>query len=124
MRIAFTGHRDQVCAESDLAAIYAEFPNAEWSSGDAVGFDNQVESFARAHGTVTSWAVHGEVLRRAYASVWREGVRIVAILRVNSGKCKGLAHFDHRRVVFVRWANHFERLFSETICQIVHEPCV
>ncbi len=50
MRIAFTGHRDQVCEPNDLVQLLREFPTALWITGGAEGFDNQVEEFCTTHG--------------------------------------------------------------------------
>lgn len=47
MKIGFTGHRDKKCNPNQLDLILKEFPDAIWITGGAVGFDNQVEEFAK-----------------------------------------------------------------------------
>ena len=49
MNIAFTGHRDKTSSDVTLAALHAEFPEATWVHGGAVGFDSQVAAYAASH---------------------------------------------------------------------------
>lgn len=49
MNIAFTGHRDKTAPPADLEMIYAQYPNATWIHGGAMGFDSQVSLFAATH---------------------------------------------------------------------------
>lgn len=49
IKIAFTGHRNKVANDCDLAEISAKYPNAVWIHGGAKGFDSQVARFARSH---------------------------------------------------------------------------
>jgi hypothetical protein len=51
--IGFTGHRNRVTEESELDLIAAENPGAIWVHGGAIGFDTQVENYAKAHGIQT-----------------------------------------------------------------------
>ena len=60
MIILFTGHRNKLCDESDLADIHRSFPDATWLHGGAIGFDTQVENYAVAHG------IHRIVMRPNY----------------------------------------------------------
>ncbi len=53
MNIAFSGHRDKSVDVSRLEQIRVQYPSATWVHGGAVGFDTQVETFAKAHGIAT-----------------------------------------------------------------------
>ena len=48
MIIGFTGHRDCIVDPSLFNALLGEFPDASWCHGGAVGFDTQVNDFAKA----------------------------------------------------------------------------
>lgn len=50
MRIGFTGHRDCVTTDAELDRIAAMYPGAVWVHGGAIGFDTQVDKYAKAHG--------------------------------------------------------------------------
>lgn len=47
--IAFTGHRNRITDESELARIQATHPGATWLHGAAAGFDQQVAAYAHRH---------------------------------------------------------------------------
>lgn len=53
MRIAFSGHRDQISDTSSLDDIRALDPAAVWVHGGAQGFDSQVEAYAQRHNIQT-----------------------------------------------------------------------
>lgn len=53
MQIAFTGHRNKQAAIRDIESITYQFPNAVWVHGGAIGFDSQVETFAKNNGINT-----------------------------------------------------------------------
>ena len=53
MYISFTGHRDKFCSESDLEKLLSEYPESVWIHGGAIGFDTQVENYAKKHGIKT-----------------------------------------------------------------------
>lgn len=53
MFISFTGHRDKKAKESDLEQVLKDYPDSVWIHGGALGFDTQVELFARRHGIKT-----------------------------------------------------------------------
>ena len=61
MRIAFSGHRDKQATAAALDAVRAIDPLAVWVHGGAIGFDQQVETYAKAH------AIRTEVIRPDYA---------------------------------------------------------
>ena len=65
MVILFTGHRNKTCHPDALANILSMYPGAVWLHGGAIGFDSQVESFARSHGVETI------VMRPDYARLGR-----------------------------------------------------
>jgi hypothetical protein len=44
--ISFTGHRDKLCADGELARIAKRWPGGIWVHGGAVGFDTQVQRYA------------------------------------------------------------------------------
>jgi hypothetical protein len=48
--ITFTGHRDRLAREEDLASIHDEFPEAVWIHGGAFGFDTQIADYCRNWG--------------------------------------------------------------------------
>jgi hypothetical protein len=48
--IGFTGHRNRTVDEAELTKIHARYPDAVWVHGGAVGFDSQVDAYAKAHG--------------------------------------------------------------------------
>lgn len=50
MKIAFSGHRDQVADEADLHAVFWQWEGATWMHGGARGFDDQVKSVAERLG--------------------------------------------------------------------------
>lgn len=50
MIIAFTGHRDKMCADGQLGMVEFMYPGATWIHGGAEGFDSQVNQYAEAHG--------------------------------------------------------------------------
>ncbi len=62
--IGFSGHRNATCLESALEDILAKFPGCLWIHGGAVGFDSQVDAFAKAHG------FEPLVLRPDYERYW------------------------------------------------------
>lgn len=49
MRIGFTGHRDRHTDESELDRIATAHPGGVWVHGGAIGFDTQVDEYAKAH---------------------------------------------------------------------------
>lgn len=53
MIVGFTGHRDKVASNNDIASVSSSFPNSSWVHGGAVGFDSQVEEFAKLNGIRT-----------------------------------------------------------------------
>lgn len=53
MLISFTGHRNKLAKESDLEQVLKDYPDSIWVHGGAIGFDTQVEQFARKHGIKT-----------------------------------------------------------------------
>lgn len=53
MNISFTGHRDKLAKKSDFEQVLKDFPDSIWIHGGAIGFDTQVEQFARRHGIKT-----------------------------------------------------------------------
>lgn len=53
MVILFSGHRNRKASNSDLCKIIDHFPGAVWLHGGAIGFDSQVELFARENGVQT-----------------------------------------------------------------------
>lgn len=53
MKIIFTGHRDKLVDLSMLEEILQEYPEAIWVHGGAVGFDAQVDAFAKSKGIET-----------------------------------------------------------------------
>ena len=53
MHISFTGHRDKLANNSDLDMIATKYPGAIWVHGGAIGFDTQVENYARSRGIKT-----------------------------------------------------------------------
>ncbi len=65
MRILFTGHRNRFANPADLEKVAADYPGATWMHGGAIGFDSQVDSYARAHG------IHTEVHLPDYAQYGR-----------------------------------------------------
>lgn len=50
MIVSFSGHRDAVTTVEALAEIKALYPNATWRHGGAIGFDTQVNKYARHYG--------------------------------------------------------------------------
>jgi len=50
MIIAFTGHRDKITNEDFFDCLPAD---ALWVHGGAIGFDTQVENYAKKHGIKT-----------------------------------------------------------------------
>jgi hypothetical protein len=54
MVISFTGHRDKTIKEELFIAIKNQYPGAEWVHGGAIGFDSQVEQFAKAYNISTT----------------------------------------------------------------------
>ena len=46
MKIGFTGHRNKMVSHEDLEKLMIIYPGSTWIHGGAVGFDQQVESFA------------------------------------------------------------------------------
>jgi len=66
-RIAFIGHRGRTCDVADLDLITREYPGAVWVTGEAIGFDIQVEVYAKAN-QITNWIIrpnYAEYGRRA-----------------------------------------------------------
>lgn len=53
MVILFSGHRNRKASNSDLCKIIDCYPGAVWLHGGAIGFDSQVELFARENGVQT-----------------------------------------------------------------------
>jgi hypothetical protein len=53
VKISFSGHRDKLAKESDLESILKDYPDSVWVHGGAIGFDTQVETFARKHNIKT-----------------------------------------------------------------------
>jgi hypothetical protein len=51
--ILFTGHRDRHLDPAQLEMIAGLYEGAIWLHGGAIGFDSQVECFAKAHGIET-----------------------------------------------------------------------
>lgn len=50
MKIGFTGHRNAPAGPERLAQIHQAYPEAEWVTGGAIGFDNSVEAYAAKNG--------------------------------------------------------------------------
>jgi len=48
--ILFTGHRDRQLDQAQLEMIAGLYEGAIWLHGGAIGFDTQVDEFAKAHG--------------------------------------------------------------------------
>lgn len=48
--IVFTGHRDKITTDLELAHILFGFPDHIWRHGGAKGFDTQVSMFASLNG--------------------------------------------------------------------------
>ena len=67
MRIAFTGHRDKKCEESELDDLFEDFPEAEWVHGGAHGFDTQVSRYASYNGIIQEvfWPDYDKYGKRA-----------------------------------------------------------
>jgi len=53
MIIAFTGHRNRIIDAESITKIFNTFPDAKWIHGGAVGFDSQIENFAKEQGIQT-----------------------------------------------------------------------
>lgn len=53
MYISFTGHRDKFCSEGDFDKLLQAYPDSVWIHGGAIGFDTQVENYAKKHGIKT-----------------------------------------------------------------------
>jgi hypothetical protein len=51
--VMFTGHRDATCDEAWLLGASISHPDAIWLHGGALGFDRQVEAYAREHDILT-----------------------------------------------------------------------
>ena len=66
MVILFTGHRDKTCQVVYLDKIAKKYPNAVWMHGGAIGFDSQVDAFAKEHGLETF------IIRPDYETHWKK----------------------------------------------------
>lgn len=53
MYIGFTGHRDKFAKEGQLEKVALFFLRATWVHGGAIGFDSQVEEYAKLHSIPT-----------------------------------------------------------------------
>lgn len=58
--IVFTGHRDKYTTERELRRIMYQYPNHIWRHGGAIGFDTQVDNFAK------KYEIETEVVRPDY----------------------------------------------------------
>lgn len=65
LRLAFTGHRDHLAPRRALDFLAAQFPQAVWMHGGAIGFDTQVQLAALDH------AIPQHVIRPDYARYGR-----------------------------------------------------
>lgn len=90
MYISFTGHRDKLALQIDLENLLVEFPNAIWVHGGAIGFDSQVERFARSHNVST------EVILPDYDTYGRKAPLIRNLEIVKKGELL-IALFDGRK---------------------------
>ena len=53
MKILFTGHRDKVLYDEDLNEIRIRYRGNIWIHGGAIGFDTQIEEYAKINGIRT-----------------------------------------------------------------------
>lgn len=71
-RVGFTGHRDKRVKESELDRIRDLYPGALWVHGGAIGFDSQVDMYARKH----------DIGRCVYTPCyWMHGPKLAPIIR-------------------------------------------
>ena len=49
MIILFTGHRDKLANEDEIDLIHCAYTDSIWMHGGAIGFDTQVNEFAKKH---------------------------------------------------------------------------
>ena len=90
MKICFTGHRNKLSSNEQLANILNQFPDAVWVHGGAKGFDTQVEEFAQSNGIET------QIVRPDYAR-YKRGAPIVRNKQmVDSANCV-VACWDGRK---------------------------
>lgn len=86
MKIAFTGHRDKIANPADLDGIPT---SALWVHGGAVGFDSQVEQYAKEHGIRT------QVIKPDY-SRWGMSAPLVRNRQIVNGADYLYACYDGR----------------------------
>jgi len=88
-KVAFTGHRHLRPAEvaPALAAILADYPDAIWITGGAIGLDSHAAEYARLHG-IPLWLVL-PFPWKVMTARWNPGQ--VAMLRAHIQYCSKLS---------------------------------